>query len=272
MSTTLRQTMSLPQIEWPSADHIYFAPHPDDVVLSCGGTIHQQRQRGEAVVAVTVFSGSPDPEKPLSPFAQKYHEHWLSVVEDQPTDLVDPMALRRLEDRQSFDALDEGIWVIQLGLLDCIYRTHNETGEHLYLSVDDLFGEVHPADPALRALDDLSVPDHVHLYLPLTIGNHVDHQIVRRAFEGRAELQGRLSFYEDYPYAASSDPTEFVDAAWGAQPVFLNDADLDAKIRAVAQHQSQLSTFWADEHTMAQEIRQFAQQRGGEVFWRRQAD
>ena len=38
--------------------HVFVAPHPDDVALSCGGLIASLRELGQTVTIVTVFSGS----------------------------------------------------------------------------------------------------------------------------------------------------------------------------------------------------------------------
>ena len=38
--------------------HVFVAPHPDDVALSCGGLIASLRELGQNVAIVTVFSGS----------------------------------------------------------------------------------------------------------------------------------------------------------------------------------------------------------------------
>src|SRR5207245_4203990 len=38
--------------------HVFVAPHPDDVALSCGGLIASLRELGQNVTIVTVFSGT----------------------------------------------------------------------------------------------------------------------------------------------------------------------------------------------------------------------
>ena len=38
--------------------HVFVAPHPDDVALSCGGLIASLREIGQNVTILTVFSGS----------------------------------------------------------------------------------------------------------------------------------------------------------------------------------------------------------------------
>jgi LmbE family N-acetylglucosaminyl deacetylase len=40
--------------------HVFVAPHPDDVALSCGGLVASLRELGQSVTILTVFSGGPD--------------------------------------------------------------------------------------------------------------------------------------------------------------------------------------------------------------------
>src|SRR6478752_8065015 len=41
----------------PAMTHVFVAPHPDDVALSCGGLIASLRELGQSVTIITVFSG-----------------------------------------------------------------------------------------------------------------------------------------------------------------------------------------------------------------------
>jgi LmbE family N-acetylglucosaminyl deacetylase len=42
--------------------HVFVAPHPDDVALSCGGLISSLRELGQSVTILTVYSGGPGAE------------------------------------------------------------------------------------------------------------------------------------------------------------------------------------------------------------------
>ncbi len=44
----------------PAMTHVFVAPHPDDVALSCGGLIASLRELGQNVTILTVFSGRGD--------------------------------------------------------------------------------------------------------------------------------------------------------------------------------------------------------------------
>jgi LmbE family N-acetylglucosaminyl deacetylase len=43
----------------PAMTHVFVAPHPDDVALSCGGLIASLRELGQTVTILTVYSGGP---------------------------------------------------------------------------------------------------------------------------------------------------------------------------------------------------------------------
>ncbi len=50
--------------------HVFVAPHPDDVALSCGGLIASLRELGQNVTIVTVFSGNGSVDS-LSPYQRE---------------------------------------------------------------------------------------------------------------------------------------------------------------------------------------------------------
>ena len=251
--------------------HVYLSPHLDDAVLSCGGMIHRQAQAGERVVVVTVCAGDPPPG-PLSEFARSLHERW--GLEAGPV-----AAARRAEDLSALDVV--GAEAVHLHIPDCIYRA-DSAGWHPYASEQAIFGELHPAESKLarRVAEKISGLargfGRCHLYAPLGLGRHVDHQLTRRA----AEMAGNVyAYFEDYPYAAKEtaaegDPlTRLTDGRpLSPETVALTEADLAAKTQAVARYASQLSSFWADVAEMEAALRQFAGRAGGgalaERLWR----
>src|SRR4026207_1529138 len=44
----------------PAMTHVFVAPHPDDVALSCGGLIASLRELGQSITILTVYSGTGD--------------------------------------------------------------------------------------------------------------------------------------------------------------------------------------------------------------------
>ena len=50
--------------------HVFVAPHPDDVALSCGGLIASLRELGQTVTILTVFSGDGSADR-LTPYQRE---------------------------------------------------------------------------------------------------------------------------------------------------------------------------------------------------------
>jgi len=247
-------------------DHLYLSPHLDDVILSCGGTIWQQVRAGERVLVLTVFAGSPSPDAPLSPFAQELHARWET--------LTDASALRREEDLAALAVL--GAETMHWPYTDCVYR-RTPAGCFPYTSGETLFGPVHPAEKGLiaelatRLAALLQRQGGAAIYVPLGIGHHVDHQIVRQAAEASGHA---LAYYEDFPYAQDRQAMQQVSMPGQARVhlELLSEQALEAKLAAIACYRSQVSTFWDDAAHIASSVRAFAEQTGGgrlaERYWR----
>lgn len=247
----------------PFYDAIYLSPHLDDVALSCGGQIFQETRAGKQILIVTITAGDP-PQADVSSYAQSLHDRWAL--------LTDAVAARRAEDRAANKIL--GADTLHWSLPDCIYRYHPATGAALYRSDPDIFGEIHPAElPLVAALSEqmAALPDHDQLFIPLTIGHHVDHQLTRTAAELSFKLAS-LCYYEDYPYAQKLDALAQVIPAdrtgWQAMVIDLDEAAIAAKIAAIAAFESQFSTFFKDRSDLEQQIRTFTSFTGGERVWR----
>ncbi len=255
---------------WPTAQHVYLSPHLDDVILSCGGLLYAQIRRSESVAVITVFAGSPPVTMWLSPFAQGLHRRWQ---ESTTFDLNfnDPPAVRRKEDRAAFASIDPAIDVIHLPYTDCIYRA-DETGTFLYDSEGGLFGPIDPRDPALLNLRDQPTPPAgTTVYIPLSVGGHVDHKLVRAAADRWPIPASARRYYEEYPYA--EEPAAVQLALAGDEDHLeaclfpLDIAAHDAKVRAVAQYASQISTFWQNVDRMAAAMKAYHDRTGGEILW-----
>jgi LmbE family N-acetylglucosaminyl deacetylase len=221
--------------------HLFLSPHPDDAVLSCGGLIHHLTEKGEAVTILTVMAGDPPDPLPDTPLVKELHQRW-KVGEN-------PVAVRRREDEAAASVL--GATVEFLSIPDCVYRTAGGVG--LYpVGDDDLFGDIHPDDPARAQLQQTPIPyatDVMRVYVPLGVGNHVDHQLALHwALDKLADSLDKLTFYEEYPYgeqpAAIQQARDNFPHPLTAQTSPLSEANFDAKCTAIAAHQSQISTFW----------------------------
>jgi LmbE family N-acetylglucosaminyl deacetylase len=260
------------QIAWPDAEHIYLSPHLDDAVLSCGGMIAAQATRGERVAVITVCAGSPPQPVPDTPLMRELHDRWQTAAPDAR--FADIPALRRAEDLRAIHLLAPGIRAIHLDHLDCIYRVHPVSGAPLYPSEAQLKAHLQPDDQLLDDLRDVELlPAGATLYVPLAIGQHVDHQAVRRAAESWGIARAQMVYFEDYPYAEEEGviETAIKDDDWESQTVALHEEATVAKIRAITAYQSQISSFWPDLAAMESAVREFAALRGGERLWVRSA-
>ena len=247
-------------------DAIYLSPHLDDITLSCGGQVFQQTHAGKRVLVVTITAGDP-PQAAVSSYAQSLHDRWALVT--------DAVAARRAEDQAANAIL--GADTLHWSLPDCIYRYHPTTDAPLYRSDPDIFGELNPAEyPLVVSLSEqmAALPAHQQLYVPLTIGHHVDHQLTRLAAE-QAYPSARLCYYEDYPYAQKPNARSGVipgdSQGWQATTISLSEDAIQAKIAAIAAFVSQFSTFFQDQADLEQQIRAFTAQVGGERVWRQTA-
>lgn len=240
--------------------------------MSCGGTIYRQTRRGERVLVITAFAGTP-PNHDLTPFTRELWERWGGAD--------NPVAARRAEDLAALAGL--GASAVHLPYLDCVYRQHPATGEALYPTVDDIFAEVHSAEGALADVlyDDLRgrLDDRpgLQVYAPLAAGHHVDHQVVRQAATRLLADGVEVAFYEDWPYAGDEETVAQAlgegAGRWRRHIVPLTEEALAAKGDAVARYASQISTFWPDTEAMRRALYQHAQRVGGgrpgEGFWQR---
>jgi LmbE family N-acetylglucosaminyl deacetylase len=242
-------------------DSIYLSPHLDDVALSCAGQINQQIKAGRSILIVTITAGNP-PIAGLSDFAKGLHQRWERVSE--------AVATRRLEDKLACERL--GADFLQWPFSDCIYRLDPHTGRPLYASEKALFGPLHPTESTLvkqLAQSISELPDWEHFLIPLSVGNHVDHQLARRAAEhflGSA----RPIYYEEYPYAQNADILELLsppDLDWQPKIIPLSKNDLNAKIEAIACYRSQLSTFFTDLDDLVKQVTEYHIEIGGERLW-----
>lgn len=240
---------------------IYLSPHLDDAALSCGGQIFQKTALQHRTLIVTIMAGDPPPNA-ISDYAQGLHNRWELVR--------NATAGRRAEDVAACQILgaDYQHWDIP----DCIYRLDAVKGDPFYVSDDDIFGDIHPAEALLieqiaSQLKTLSPAEEI--FVPLTAGNHVDHQLVRAAAE--LAFGKKLLYYEDYPYVQNEDALEAILPAnrvgWLNKVVSLDETAVSAKFDAIAAFVSQVSTFFSNRADLEYQVSNYINQVGGERVW-----
>lgn len=245
----------------PKYNAIYLAPHLDDAALSCGGQIYTKSKNGEKILIVTIMAGDP-PTDVIVGHAVELHERW-----EIKNDVI---ATRRAEDTVACKIL--GADYVHWQIPDCIYRFVPETNIPFYPTWPEIIGKIHPQEIGLvqnltKQFSKLPTADRV--LAPLTIGNHVDHQIVRQA----AELCfiDNLFYYEDYPYVQTTGALDKVipkgSSSWMATQIPLSAKALQIKADAITAYKSQLSTFFNGRNDLEQQLNSYAAQIGGERIW-----
>lgn len=268
--------------------HLILSPHLDDAVLSCGGLINKLVNAGENVAALTIFAADVPADLPYSELNEQIHQRW--ELGDNPS------PGRREEDYQALKTLGD-VGVYYEDWLDCIYRV-NSQGQLIYTSVEQFLNQLRPDDPLLNTPLDLSRwPELTHVYVPLGAGNHVDHQLTRKlALEWRKSAPNVAFFlYEEYPYGSEAGEVFFaydgntrpptgataVQVARSTLPApttpqvqSLAEANIQAKVKAIACYRSQISSFWSSLDEMAESVWNYARTVGqsagleyGERLW-----
>ena len=182
------------------------------------------------------------------------------------------MAKRRLED-EMFAAFAEAS-IVFLDLPDAVFRGYENDEELLNAPRTD---DAAPYDILRREIVRL---EPQKLYLPLGVGNHVDHQLcrdvgVKLLGEGRRwvmpgpDYAGIVTFYEDFPYAWWNDfariedlpRTAFADMPEGVRlsPEYADIGDqLERKISGINLYESQIDRLFEGSQEMARQVRAYA--------------
>ncbi len=254
---------------------VFLAPHYDDVALSCGGTVAALADAGARPLIVTVFGGEPAGDD-LTDFARWQHQRWGTAAGS------DTLATRRAEDQAAAAILGAGSR--RLDHFDAIYR-----GDR-YRSDEALFGPLAADELPLveriaaevLALPELADAADATLYVPLALGNHVDHQLAyaagRRiaAQAGAGKIGPRVLAYEDFPYAAQHPaalPERLAALAGevGAAAIAGIGGTLDRRIAAIAAYRSQLAVIFRFTDDWPATVARAAREVGGgepaERFW-----
>jgi glycosyltransferase involved in cell wall biosynthesis/LmbE family N-acetylglucosaminyl deacetylase len=246
---------------WNDPDvHIFFSPHADDVILSCGGGMQSLLNIGKTVQVVTVFSG--ESENAPSAFARHLHRKWNTTE--------DAARQRRQEDREALRILG----VNQATYWDCLEAPNRcgVDGLALYTTYEEMHADLAGDDRVL--VDEISdriltannwEADSV-FYFPLSLGNHVDHQILFAVGRRLVAAGKRVRFYEDYPYAESYR-LDSRELNWLPQII---GVPIARKLRALAAYQSQLRGLGGSLSEARKRLRHFSHRFGGsaaERYW-----
>lgn len=255
-----------------TSKHLFLSSHLDDAVLSCGALIYNLTRSGARVEILTVFAGLPNPSL-LSNLAKRFHQEW--GLGD------DAIKVRRAEDRRAARHL--GASTIQMNLLDCVYRG-DEIGGVRYHQKDDIFqGNLFEETDTLNEivvslLDTVDIKSFSKIYLPLGIGCHIDHLLLKKAVESLLysaadKIFPSLTYYEDLPYACLNQHNWQVTPGKKLYPnlQFIDAEAWKAKVDAILFYESQIEGLWASIAEMENQLSAYALKVGlgkpAERFW-----
>jgi len=211
---------------------LFVQPHLDDVAFACGGSVARAAGEGAQPVIIGVFCAAPAPG-PLSENLVTMHTRW--GLGD------DAWLARRHEDERGCAIL--GARPIWLTYRDAPYRG--------YSTFASLFAELAANDPLIQTIaDDLRAhwqqTPNAQIYMPLGIGNHIDHQLCHAAGAVLERAGLPVLYYEDFPYAALPGLVQARLAKLDAfQPELVDVAAfLDHRVRAAAAYVSQATALF----------------------------
>ena len=161
------------------------SPHLDDAVLSLGGSIASWCAAGTRVVIASVYTTGP-PLADLAPSMRAFADYAARCAEDDAA------------------CATVGAEVRRLGQIERAFRPPYLTGWSFFTTPPDRSGFT-TLSAVTRALEPLADLDPAQIFVPLGIGNHIDHVETLIAATDWALAHGwlaRLRFYEDF-YALS---------------------------------------------------------------------
>jgi LmbE family N-acetylglucosaminyl deacetylase len=238
---------------------VYFSPHLDDAIFSCGGIIAQQVSEGHKVEVWSFFTSDP-PLQGLTTFARILHQQWGKTQHPYQTRREEDIAACRmlLVDWRHF------------GYPDCIYRHYPRTGAPLVRIKGDLFKPGRERETLL--IDEIK--QHIDQYLatqdtlviPLGVGTHIDHLLIH---EIATSYQNPKFFYPDYPYAGTFQSITELGLPEGAEKweYQLTGENLLLWQSAARCYSSQVSSFWSSPASMEQDIARYAVSPVGNTLW-----
>ncbi|MAT42104.1 MAG: hypothetical protein CL609_07160 [Anaerolineaceae bacterium] len=238
--------------------YIFLSPHLDDIVLSCGAIVDHLSNKGHKIEIWTFFAGDP-PNDHFFSFALSLHQRWALPN--------NPILTRRKEDISSCFLLNAT--PRHFDFPDCIYRTDGNSNP-LITKEEDLYQSI--PSHQLYLVEYISellnrLPPDVILVSPLSIGNHIDHRIVRAAVDHLTHK--KILFYKDYPYHVKEIEGSDLSNIGELEPVDYKITQTNFKnwIKAIKCHKSQISTFWKDEEALTKEIINYAKAGGGKSLY-----
>lgn len=210
---------------------IFFSPHFDDAIFSCGGSIINHIKYGNQVYVVTIFSAIPEEEN-FNKFSSQITSRGL-------------FEKRRKENSEILKNIQ--VKVINFDYLDAIFRK-NDLGGCLCSSWSDVFHfsrnkyieEKILCNLLEKRISELMQENPKIIYLPLSLGCHIDHVLVNHIGQkiGNNYQEFDTYYYEDLPYAKEC----LVESDWLANylEARIENIDIYKKLSLVSAYKNSL--------------------------------
>lgn len=202
---------------------IVLSPHRDDAAFSVGLAIDAWLNAGHTVQVVNCFTQSD--YAPYSDVGSLHPNDRTSFVS----------ALRRREDMAWQKLANGRLQFRDLDLLDAPLRLNCRLDELATVDIRPGDRAVARIAGAVAKLTRGATPETTALAVPLSIGDHIDHRVTRRAaLETLSGTHLPLAFYEDLPYAArigeAATGNRAIEAELSLKPTYVSPASEDPSI------------------------------------------
>jgi SAM-dependent methyltransferase len=216
---------------------IFVSPHLDDAILSAGGLILELRKFGYQVKVITIFTDGGS-----EPYSQEA-KNFLLKSGNTNSGLL--FRARRQEDFLLMKSL--GIKFNHLGFIDAAFRKDGK-GNDVYNVERQFSGRISEEDRYLTMQIENKLRKIIKyqspIFVPLGIGGHVDHQIVRVVTE---KLPAVKIYWEDYPYNLKTSDDYSPGLSFPENRFFtLSDYDRSGKLMAIKRYKSQVNVLFPD--------------------------
>jgi LmbE family N-acetylglucosaminyl deacetylase len=180
-----------------SYDAVFFSPHLDDAVLSCGALLARLANKRKKTLVVTLFTRG---QRLASPSKDEQLFRKQAGIRSAEALFVQ----RRQEDQRAAKIL--GFEALHLGFIDALWRTSGK--QALYPTFAKIFqGKINGRDTQLlqtltsecRAIIKKVKPT-APIYAPLAIGQHVDHVVTFTRVQKLSLGRRAIVYWEDVPY------------------------------------------------------------------------
>ncbi len=248
--------------------HVFLSPHPEDVLMACGGTLAYLSARGARVLVLALFA-----RVPMSGEDNGNHERTFVWPPRDP----DLWARVVAESHAAYRAL--GVEVHYGQYLPAPFRRHPLEGRRLYPAPWSYHRapDASEGDVPLRIAGEVSTlsSSGARVYLPLALGRHVDHVLTRRSDQALKQQGYEVFYYEEFPEVLNSrQARHLVERGWRPWMVPLSSHDLSIKVKALQAYKTLVPLFFGNLYEMRRRIQDYMYTVSGlgypaERFWSR---